>query len=92
MYAVNHQSPFHNEIITQGRRQSKTLLTIDKRESKIDRNRVFGCHLSPTGDKWQLKTLFLEIFDPLSSIAKSVLDCRIPGVIMPIDILREINT
>ena len=26
-----------------------------------------------TGDKWQSKTLFLVIFDPLSSIVKSVI-------------------
>ena len=29
------------------RRQSKTLSTIDERRSKIDRNGVFDCHLSP---------------------------------------------
>ena len=34
---------------TPGRRQSKTLLTIDERRSKIDRNSVFECHLSPVG-------------------------------------------
>ena len=32
---------------TPDRRQSKTLSTIDERESKIDRNSVFDCHLSP---------------------------------------------
>ena len=30
---------------------SKTLLTIDKRGSKIARNSVFDCHLSPVGRK-----------------------------------------
>ena len=35
----------------------------------------------PTGDNWQSKTLFLEFFDPRSSI-KIVFDCRPPGVIM----------
>ena len=34
-------------FITPGRRQSKTLSTIDERGSKIDRNSVFDCHLSP---------------------------------------------
>ena len=34
-------------IATPGRRQSKTLSTIDKRGSKIDKNSVFDCHLSP---------------------------------------------
>ena len=32
------------------------------------------------GDKWQLKTLFLVIFDPRSLIVKSVFDCRLFGV------------
>ena len=35
--------------ITSGRRQSKTLLTIDERGSKIAMNSVFDCHLSPVG-------------------------------------------
>ena len=34
----------------------------------------------PTGDKCQSKTLFLSIFDPRSSIADNVLDCRLSGV------------
>ena len=34
-------------IFTPGRRQSKTLLTIDERGSKIARSSVFDCHLSP---------------------------------------------
>ena len=36
------------------------------------------CHL--TGDKWQLKTLFLKSFGPSSWIVKSVFDCRLSGV------------
>ena len=35
----------------------------------------------PTGNKWQSKTLFLAIFDPLLSIVKSIFDCHLPGVI-----------
>ena len=34
----------------------------------------------PTGDKWQLKTMFLSIFDPHSAVVDSVLDCRLPRV------------
>ena len=45
-----------------GRRQSKMQSTIDERGSKIDRNSVFDCHLSPS------KTLFLLIFDLRSLI------------------------
>ena len=38
------------------------------------------CH--PIGDKWQLKTLFLAIFDLCSMIVKKhVFDCCLPGVI-----------
>ena len=33
--------------VTPGTRQSKTLLTLDERGSKINRNSVFDCHLSP---------------------------------------------
>ena len=36
----------------------------------------------PTGDKWQLKTLILAVFDLHYSIVKSVFDCRLPGVII----------
>ena len=35
----------------------------------------------PTGEKRQSKTLFLAIFDPRSSIIKSVFDCRLSGVV-----------
>ena len=49
---------------TPGRRQSEMLLTINVRGSKISRNSVFDCHLSPVWqrEKWQSKTLFLAIF------------------------------
>ena len=46
-------------------RQSKTLLTIDKRESKLPRNSVFDYQ---SGDKCQSKTCFLTIFHLCSSI------------------------
>ena len=35
----------------------------------------------PTGNKWQLKTLLLVIFDPSLSIVKSILDSCRPDVI-----------
>ena len=34
----------------------------------------------PIGDKWQSKTLLLAIFDPRSTIVKSVFDCRLSCV------------
>ena len=42
---------FSNGIYKLDRRQSKVLLTIDKRENKITRSSVFDCHLSPFGRK-----------------------------------------
>ena len=38
-----------NHFNTPGRRQSKTLLTIDEPGSKLARNSVFDCNLSPVG-------------------------------------------
>ena len=35
-----------------------------------------------TGNKCQLKTLFLSIFDPRSWIVYYIFDCRLPGVVM----------
>ena len=65
---------------TPGRRQSKTLSTIDKRGSKIFNNSVFDCHLSPVWRQMAIKNTvsndFLSKF--LDSI--SVFDCRLPGV------------
>ena len=40
---------------TQGRQQSKTLLTIDEPQSKIARNSVFDCHLSPNWRQMAIK-------------------------------------
>ena len=66
---------------TPGRRQSKTLLTIDERRSKIARNSVFYCHLSPVGRQMAIKNsvsndFFLSMF--IDSV--DVFDCRLPGV------------
>ena len=56
--------------------------TIEERRSKISRKSVFDCHLSPTGDKWHWKTLFLiSIFYPRSSIVDYFFDCHLPGVV-----------
>ena len=41
----------------------------------------------PTGDKWHSKTLFLAIFDPRSSIVKSVFDYRLSGVFYALKIV-----
>ena len=57
--------------ITPGRRQSKTLiLSTNVDHISLETEFLIGiCRL--IGDKWQSKTLFLEIFDPHSSIVKS---------------------
>ena len=56
------------------RRQLKMLIL----STNIDKKIVAIC--SQTGDKWQLITMFLAIFDPRSSIVKSVFDCHLSGV------------
>ena len=45
----------------------------------------------PIGDKRQSKTLFLAIFDPRSSIDKSVLNCRLFGVSKSFSIDANLN-
>ena len=55
-------------IITLGRRQSKTLLTIDERESKLARNSVFYCHLLPIGRQMAIENSVSNYFDLRPSI------------------------
>ena len=65
---------------TPGRRQSKTLLTIDGRGSKIARNSIFDCHLSPVGRQMAIKNSISNDF--LSTFIDSidVFDCRLLAV------------
>ena len=74
-------------IVTSGRRQSKTLFTIDERGSEIDRNSVFDCHLSPVGRQMTIENSVSDDF--LSTFVDSidVLDCRLPGVIVLVALL-----
>ena len=68
-------------MITPSKRQLKTLSTIDGRGSKIDRNSVFDCHLSPlatNGNQNYCFYWFLSTF--LGNIG--VFDCRLPGVMI----------
>ena len=65
-----------------GRRQSITLLTIDERGSKIARNSVFDCHLSPVNraTNGNRKPCFLRfLYSFVDSI--DVFDCRLPYVL-----------
>ena len=69
-------------VITADRRQSKTLIlstNIDKKSVKTVFSIAICCQ---SGDKWQLKILFLPIFDARWTIVKSVFDCCLPGVVM----------
>ena len=52
------------------------LLTIDERRSKITRNMVFDCHLSPIGRQMAIENSVSNDFD-LHSI--NVFDCRLSG-------------
>ena len=63
---------------TTGRRQSKTPIlsrNVDKKSLEIEFWIAICRH---NGDKWQLKTLFLSIFDPRLSIVDIVFDSRLP--------------
>ena len=65
--------PKHIDTInTPARRQSKTPLTIDDCGSKIDRNSVFDCHLSPVGRQMAIES---SVFKGLLS---TFVDFRLP--------------
>ena len=55
-------------VMTQGRRQSKTLLTIIEGGSKIARNSVFDCHLSPVKRQMTIENSVCSDFDLQSTI------------------------
>ena len=71
--------------ISPDRWQSETLILSTNVAQKVRIRVFFDCHETvfsiaicrPTGDKWQLKTLFLAIYNPCSSIIQSLLDCRL---------------
>ena len=76
--------------ITQGKRQSKTLLAIEecgsnfgsKCGSKFARNKVFYCHLSPVGREMAIKNSVTSDFLSTCVDSINVFDCRLPGVNM----------
>ena len=75
-----HFKPLFN--ITPGRWQSKTLSTINERGSKIDRNSVFDCFLSPLWRQMEIKNCVSIGFFFLSKFLDTIgaLDCRLPGM------------
>ena len=72
--------------ITPGSRQSLTLhvSTIDERGSKIDRNSVFDCHVSPVWRQMAIENTVSIDFRSTFLDSIGVLDCRQPGVDMEI--------
>ena len=67
--------------------QSKMLLTIDKRGSKIARNSVFIAICSHLGNIWQSKTLFLTIFLSRFFDSINIFDCRLSSVVTVLETL-----
>ena len=68
------------DSLTPGRRQSKTLLTIDERGSRIARNSVFDCHLSPVGRQMVIYNSVSNDFLSTFVDCIDIFDCRLPGV------------
>ena len=74
-------------MTTPDRRQSKTLSTIDKRGSKIDRYSVFDCHLSPVGRRMAIENTVSIDFLSKFHDSIDVFDCRLPAVMTPLLLL-----
>ena len=55
-------------VSTQDRRQSKTLLKINERRSKIARNHAFNCRLSPVGRHMAIKNSVSKYFLSMSIV------------------------
>ena len=71
---------FHLCSDTQDRRQSKTPMLSRNVDQKSIETMFSIAYCHPTGDKWQSKTLFISIFDPLRSFVDNVFDCHLLGV------------
>ena len=72
--------PWIGPDITPDMRQSKTLLTIGESVSKLARNSVFDCHLSPVGRQMAIEISVSNDFLTMSVDSISVFDCRLFGV------------
>ena len=78
--------------LTSDRRQSKILILSTNVDQNIVKTEFSIAIFRPTGDKWQSKTLFLSIFDPRSSIVKSVFDCHLYGAILVTNDFETLRT
>ena len=67
-------------MFTPGRWQLKTFFTIDKRGSKIDRNSVFDCHLSPVGRQMSIENSVSNHFLSTFVYSIGVFNCRLSCV------------
>ena len=74
--------PLRSSISTPGRRQLKTpILSRNVYQKSLETELFLIAICRQCGDKWQLKTLFLTIFDLRLLIVDSFFYCRLPGVI-----------
>ena len=64
-----------------GNQNSKTLLTIYELGSKITRNSVFHCNLSPTGDIMAIENSVYDDFLSTSVDSIYTFDCRLYSVL-----------
>ena len=82
MNAINEkllQKPFENSLDSDRRNKKTSILSTNVDHKFLETEFLIAiCHRS--GNKWQLKTLFLAIFDRHSSIVKRVFDCRLSGM------------
>ena len=69
-------------VITSDRWQSKTLILSTNVDHKSLKTEFLIYICRQLGDKWYSKTLFLAFLIHVSSIVKSVFDCRLPGVVI----------
>ena len=64
---------------------------MDERRSKSLETYFLIAICRPTGNKTQLKRLFLSIYDPRSLIVKTVFDCQLSGAVLESRILAPIG-
>ena len=84
-FLINIVTSSHSKmhrLLTPDRRQSKALILSTNIDQKSLETEFLIVICRQTGDKWQSKTLLLVIFDPHSSIVKSVFGCHLSGVLL----------
>ena len=77
-------------VFTPDRLQSKTLILSTNIDKKYLATEILIAICRPTGNKWQLKTRLLLIFDPRSWIVKSIFGCRLSGVVLLVSDQSEV--